>query len=202
MDGSGRPRTAVLVIHGIGEQAPLATLGLFSQGLMDHLGLKEPRAALRECGGELLPVLLFEGAPGTGALEVLEFSWQHLARGRSGVLRTLGFCLETMLAPLDFRRHWRVLAAAGEGTGPSPWLLVLRQLLTAGMLLFPLFAAVVLLGFGSAELLAFLRGLHPERLPLAPHGAVTLALGLFVFLLALLQLLAARSEERRVGKDV
>src|SRR5699024_268252 len=193
MDGSGRQRTALVVIHGIGEQPPLATLGLFSQGLIDHLKLEKPRPGFRDKDGELLPVLHFSGTGTTGPLEVLEFSWQHLVRGRSSVVRTFVFLLEAILAPLHFRRHWRVLAAAGPAM-PAPCVLVLGQLLVACLLLVPLLAAGALTAVGITWLAAFVGSLAPQPLQLGATGITLLTGGALLLLLAALQLSAVAGD--------
>src|SRR5690554_2707730 len=106
-------RAAVVVIHGIGEQPAIATLGRFAQGLVDHAGASQPEPVLRQIAGANVPVLRFRQAAGAEETDVLEYSWQHLVRGRIGRLATLGWLLGTVLAPLEFRRHWRVMAAVG-----------------------------------------------------------------------------------------
>jgi len=184
-----RSRAAVVVIHGIGEQPPLSTLGRFAQGLVDNAGVSQPEPVLRHLAGETVPVLRFSGLRAGGDVDVLEFSWQHLIQGRAGSLRTLRWLLGTTLAPLDFRRHWRVLAAAGT-EAPSPWLVVLRQLLIAGALLLPVLAApafLVLAWFWVADRLG--TGL-PPRLNAGAWEITVFLVSLVAGVLALVQLIA------------
>jgi len=130
-------RAAVIVVHGIGRQPPLATLGRLSQGLIDHARARgerpQARAVLLRVRGEPSSVLRLSGAPSLGGFDVVdvhEFAWQGLAQGRARPLAVLRWPVRTGLAPLRVRRHWRVLADAGPDA-PSPWAVVGRQALIA-----------------------------------------------------------------------
>src|SRR5690625_7983353 len=123
-------RAAVVIIHGIGEQPPISTLGRFAQGLMDHAGASQPEPALRQLGGGSVPLLRFPGLFPGRETDVMEFAWQHLVRGRITASATLRWLLATPLAPLQFRRHSRVLASAGPGA-PRSWQGDARPLLGA-----------------------------------------------------------------------
>lgn len=172
-------RAAVVIIHGIGEQPPLSTLGRFGQGLLDHAGASQPEPALRQMTGHSVPVLRFRGlAPGLDA-DVLEFAWQHLVRGQITAFATLRWLLATTLAPLNFGRHWRILASAGQ-EAPGPWQVITRQLLVAAALLLPallLAAAVVFVTSG------WLAG---SLVPGIPQAAELSAVDLSLFVLSLL----------------
>ncbi len=124
-------RTAVVVIHGVGDQAPLSTLGRFAQGIMDHCECSggPPEAVLARSRTGVRPLLRFGSVAGR-ELDVFEFAWQEHVRGRIRLPEVLAWLLGTLLAPLDFRKHWRVLSEAGEDTPPA-WLVVMRQLLIA-----------------------------------------------------------------------
>lgn len=203
MPGNQPGRTAIVVIHGIGEQPPLATLGRFAQGLMDHAAAGQPEAVLRQLAGERQTILRFSDLAGTGPADVLEYAWQHLVQGRISSLRAFRWLLATTFAPLDFRRHWRLLAEAGEAA-PSAWLVVLRQLLLAGALLLPVLLAPALIVAAvrlvSAQLSA--------GWPAAPGFSGWFVLSLAAALLGLLQLRATVGDaweavriRRRSGSD-
>lgn len=179
-------RAAVVVIHGIGEQPGVATLGRFAQGLVDHAGASQPSARLRQVGGNRLPLLRTRLPEVRGEVDVLEYSWQHLVQGRISVFATLGWLLGTVLAPLQFRRHWRVLASASTGA-PAPWFVVLRQLAVAVALLLPVvlvpLAVVTAAGWALSQP-------RPEPL-LLPQGQLGLLLvSAALAAVALLQLVA------------
>src|SRR5690625_2857865 len=148
-------RAAVVVVHGIGEQPPVSTLGRFAQGMIDHAGASQPEAVLRRVGEMSVPVLRFsETSDSTASFtetDVMEFSWQHLVRGHTSAFPTLAWLVSTTLAPLDFARHWRILAMAGP-EAPSPWAVVLRQLLIAVILLIPLLLLLTLLLYVASAL--------------------------------------------------
>src|SRR5690625_1600028 len=148
-------RAAVVVVHGIGEQPPVSTLGRFAQGMMDHAGASQPEAVLRRVGDLNVPVLRFVNSAAKTAgfteTDVMEFSWQHLVRGHTAAFPTLAWLVSTTLAPLDFARHWRILAMAGP-EAPSPWAVVLRQLLIAVILLIPLLLLLTLLLYVASAL--------------------------------------------------
>jgi len=194
MAGQQARRVAVVVIHGIGEQPPVSTMGCFAQGLIDHAGFSQPEAVLRRVADGVVPVLRF-AAPFptkevTAETDVMEFAWQHLVRGHTSVLPTLTWLLGTTLAPLDFARHWRILAMAGPNS-PSPWLVVLRQLLIAGTLLVPLLLLPVSLVYSVSGWFV----IRTQRFLLTDVGfplpAVLLfGFGLVLALLGLLQLVA------------
>jgi hypothetical protein len=138
----GAGRAAVLVIHGIGSQPPLATLGTVAQGLLRRARANgdavEAEAVLVESNGRSHSAVRFTGAGTPGAfteVDVFEFAWQGLVQGRIRAVQVLVWLLATGLAPLDLRRHWRVLRDAGEDA-PGPAAVVLRQAgIAAGLLL-------------------------------------------------------------------
>lgn len=185
MQGKPTGRTAIVVIHGIGEQPPLATLGRFTQGLIDHTGAEQPQAVLRQIAGERRPLLRFSDLAGTGPADVLEYAWQHLAQGRISSVRTLRWLLATTIAPLHFRRHWRLLSEAGE-EAPAAWLIVLRQLMLAGALLLPVLLSPALI----TTAVLTVRTQFSSGWPAAPGFSGWFVLSLAAALLGLLQLRA------------
>ncbi len=187
--GRGRraARAAVVVVHGIGSQPPLATLGRLSQGLIDHARARGERpeacAVLLSVRGEPSSVLRLSGAPSLGGFDVVdvhEFAWQGLAQGRARPLAVLRWLVRTGLAPLHVRRHWRVLVDAGDDA-PSPWAVVGRQALIATVL------AWLVLALVAGVLVALLQlprawpllgaALADAAAVLGPSGAAALALG-------------------------
>src|SRR5690625_4978474 len=92
-------RAAVVVVHGIGEQPAVSTLGRFAQGMIDHAGASQPEAVLRRCVIVRLPVLRFSEASDSTAsvkeTDVMELSWQHLVRGHNVAFATLAWLVLT-----------------------------------------------------------------------------------------------------------
>jgi len=177
----------VVVVHGVGSQPPLATLGRLSQGLIDHAGAHgerpEARAVLLRVRGEPSSVLRLVGAPSLGGFDVVdlhEFAWQGLTQGRARPLAVLRWLVRTGLAPLHVRRHWRVLADAGNDA-PSPWAVVGRQALIAtalAWLVVALLAGVLVALLQLPRAWPLLGGaLADAALALGPTGAAALALG-------------------------
>jgi len=196
-------RAAVVIIHGIGEQPPISTLGRFAQGLMDHAGASQPEPALRQLGGGSVPLLRFRGLIPGRETDVMEFAWQHLVRGRITAFATLRWLLSTTLAPLNFGRHWRILASAGR-EAPGPWQVVMRQLLVAAALLLPaLLLAVALLFIISGWLGGRLLPIVPAAAEVSTADLGLFTAGLLTGMLGLFQLLAIgreASSARRINR--
>ena len=151
-------RAAVLVIHGIGSQPPLATLGTVAQGWLRRARTRgdavEAEAVLVELNGGSHSAVRFTGAGAPGAfaqVDVFEFAWQGLIQGRIRPVQVLAWLLATGLAPLDLRRHWRVLRDAGEDA-PSAAAVVLRQTGIAAALLVVVVALVATLAAAVSAL--------------------------------------------------
>ncbi|MFO7544861.1 MAG: hypothetical protein R6W77_05135 [Trueperaceae bacterium] len=139
--GNPRRRAAVVVIHGIGDQPPLRTLGAFAQGLVraaaaragTHARARAVTPAMRPASAYLAgrprAVVRIDGE-GLGLpfddVDVLEYHWAEHALGRIGALSTFAWLLGTALAALDFRRQLPFLLAHGVA---KAWPAVLRQLL-------------------------------------------------------------------------
>ncbi|MBW6457000.1 MAG: hypothetical protein K0A98_14050, partial [Trueperaceae bacterium] len=185
--GKRTARAAVVVVHGVGSQPPLATLGRLGQGLIDHARAAgdrpEARAVLLRVRGEPSSVLRLGGAASLGGfdtVDVHELAWQGLAQGRARPLAVLRWLVRTGLAPLHVRRHWRVLVDAGDDA-PSPWAVVGRQALIATVLAW---LVVALLAGVLVALLQLPRAwpllgaaLADAAAALGPLGAAALALG-------------------------
>lgn len=180
-------RAAVVVVHGIGSQPPLATLGRVAQGLIDHARahgeLPVARAVLQRAAGEPASVLRLTGAPSLGGfdtVDVHEFAWQSMAQGRARPVAVFRWLVRTGLAPLHVRRHWRVLVDVGADA-PSPWAVVGRQALIASALLYvvvALLAGVVVAALQLPRAWPLLgAALAEAAASLGPLGAAALALG-------------------------
>ena len=106
-------RAAVVVVHGVGSQPPLATLGRLSQGLIDHARAQgeQPEARARVAAG----------APWIDALDARAHQRYALWAWVSGVVALLLLAIVALLQ----QGRWRLLApgvlllAAG---GPWLWL--------------------------------------------------------------------------------
>ena len=197
-------RAAVVVVHGIGEQPAVSTLGRFAQGMIDHAGASQPEAVLRRVGNMSVPVLRFSEASDSTAsfteTDVMEFSWQHLVRGHTAAFPTLAWLVSTTLAPLDVARHWRILARAGP-EAPSPWNVILRQLLVAVTLLVPLLLLPALLLYVASNWTgtAVLR-LIPTGVSVPLSAFLLFSFSLLLGLLGLLQLLAVLRDGLNAGQ--
>jgi hypothetical protein len=217
--GSPRRRAAVVVIHGIGDQPPLRTLGAFAQGLVraaaaragTHAGERVTTPAMRPASAYLAgrprAVVRIDG-DGLGLpfddVDVLEYHWAEHALGRIGALSTFAWLLGTALAALDFRRQLPFLLAHGVA---KAWPAVLRQLLWVTSL------AAVAAGLVVAGLAAVARGgaalaaVREAATLLPPLGSLPTAAALVVFACFAIAALAlgrdvvlARFEAARVRK--
>ena len=183
-------RAAVVVIHGIGQQPGAATLGSLAQGLVDHAGASQPSAHLHAVAGSTVPLLRMSVRGVEGQVDLFEYSWQHLVQGRISAAATVRWAFGALLAPLQFRRNWRMLSEAGPEPA-SAWLLVMRQLAFATCLLLPL-ACI------PAGVLWFVTALLnrevPAPLSMTGHDAIMLLLAAGLALLAVLQLTAIAAD--------
>lgn len=112
-----KPRAALLLVHGIGEQRPYETLDAFARGLV--------RAHARSGPLRLTPRNV-EWADGTGTclrieglasfehLDVVELHWSGLAHGKIGALGVLSWLVRTGVAPLDFAHQLPLLRGDGH----------------------------------------------------------------------------------------
>lgn len=187
-------RAAVLVIHGIGSQPPLATLATVAQGwlLRERAAGREleARGVLLRVGHGTQSAVRFEGAGAPGGVEqvdVLEFAWQHLVQGRIRAWQVLSWVLATGLAPLDLRRHWRILREAGA-TPPAAAAVVARQAGLAALLLGAVLLTLALLGTALSALPRAWPSLRDAGAAVAlvasPWALLSVALSLVVALIA------------------
>lgn len=196
-DAPPTTRAAVVAIHGIGDQPPAATLGEFTQGIMDHAGAEAPCPVLVHLNGQPRTAVRFTGLGDLASVDVFEFAWQAHVHGRITAGRVLRWLLGVLLAPLHFRSHWRILAKA-QRDSPSPWRVVLNQLLIAAAILLTLIAPLALALVALVRVIAAL----PVRLQLPDPGptsvgeGVVFGLGLLFGLLTLLLVSAALQDAR------
>lgn len=157
MASEGERRVALVVIHGIGKQAPLRTLGAFAQGVVRAAAqeaggpvgtpvgtaVAAPRLLTERLGGRLRPAVRLE-RDGRGDLDVFEYHWAEHSVGRLGALEAFAWLLGVSVAGLDFRRQVPYLA-----NGASP-----RRL--AAALGTQLLQVIALAGGAAALFVAFL----------------------------------------------
>ncbi len=176
MNVAGARRAAIIVIHGIGQQSPVSTLGTVTQGLVDHGDMGVPVPVLVQLADQPRPVVRF---PDTG-VDLLEYAWQDRVHGRIGLLRTVSWLVRTLLAPLDFRRNWRVLSDSGV----SPWAVVIRQVTIAVVVLLALLAPAAAAAW---LLLTYLPGVSvTAAVPaVSPGGMLLMLLSSCLWLVAL-----------------
>lgn len=199
--GSPRRRAAVVVIHGIGDQPPLRTLGAFVQGLVraareraltrataaaaadpaDVQGLAAPVPGTVHVAGRPRPLVRLSGRDlglDLEDLDVLEYHWAEHAVGRIGAFATFAWLLGTALASLDFRRQVPFLLAR---EGARAWPSVLRQLLwvatLAGSAVGLVVAALAVAARGGAALAA----VRDAVVALPGLSSVPTAVGLVAF---------------------
>jgi hypothetical protein len=186
---SGRARAAVVVIHGIGQQPPLATLARVAQGLMTDARSRGARlrASARAVPGSegIEPCLRLEGSAGEGlagfaSVDVYEFAWQRLVAGRASPLAVLQWLLQTGLAPLHVRRSWRLLAIAGA---PSARV-VFRHVWIASAVLLLWLTLLLALALSGLQLTTLLPALVPALVGAAGRWSELAALGVAATLIA------------------
>jgi len=189
----------VLVIHGIGRQPPLATVATASQAWLRSLRAAGApteahgvllRLAGRDHSAVRLRAAAAEGAPeasavrtndasvaGYAEVDIVEFAWQHLVQGGIRAPHVLAWLVATGLAPLDLRRHWRVLREAGQAP-PAAAAVVARQSGLAVALVAAVITLLVLL-LGAA---AALPRAWPQLVTLSTELSLGLGFGALVTL--------------------
>lgn len=189
-----------MVIHGIGDQPPLRTLGAFVQGLWRaaHLGREaglpgraRPTAVIAPLAGKARTLVrLPAGSVTQGELDVLEYHWAEHALGGMSAAATFVWLLDVVVAGLDFRRQLPFLLA-GARPGRA-WPIVVRQVLqvtglagAAAAILVALLVVVARAGEAAAALRQ-----AAARLPELPSLPVAAALVLFLCLVAAVLVLA------------
>lgn len=188
--GPAGRRKALLVIHGVGKQAPLRSLGAFVQGLTRaaRRGAADPTSAptafIVELAGRPRPLVRLPSATPDGhQLDVIEYHWADHSVGRISSAATFAWLLEVTLAGIDFRRQLPFLLKAASARGA--FFLVFRQLLQVCALAGAaalLMVAGLLVAARAPQALVALQG-AAARLPQLPGLPQMLALALLVCLL-------------------
>jgi hypothetical protein len=113
--------TAVLLIHGIGEQRPYETLDLFVKGLAREMeveaGSLEHRLTM--CGEKVVTSIRLPVSRSQGPqwLDVYEFHWAGMVEGRIRLHQVLAWLVRTALTPL--RRWSHLVTLAREAGSPD-----------------------------------------------------------------------------------
>lgn len=140
-------KTAVLVVHGIGEQNPYETLDQFSRGLLDHFeavtGQRpriEPMMIHPEDWNEVAIRLDLNGhrtLRGSSILDLYEYYWAPHTEGKITYLQTLGWLRRTALTPLRYLGYGVELFSR-PGRPGGLFLAFTREILRFIFLLLPL----------------------------------------------------------------
>ena len=187
MPARSRPaRTAILVIHGIGEQNPYETLDSFARGLVQYFASSRPGAKL-----SLEPERINHGDWTEAAVHVdgvnsadprdtlrvslFEFYWAPYTEGKVTYRGVLSWLARSALTPL---RYWSdnlatLLAARaeprkeGKPAAPVAWLFV-REVLRAVGVYVPVLGLVALIAWLITQVAPQLRQLGQLGTTLAP----------------------------------
>jgi hypothetical protein len=136
-------RTAVLVIHGIGEQNPYKPLDAFARGLFIELQRESPTATLsplKIAHPDWTEAAIRITDPQTdGAVDIFEYYWAPYTEDKLSVITTLWWLLKTDLSPIwHLRNNLTELRYAYRAkTGRYVWLL-LREIRRILLLYIPL----------------------------------------------------------------
>lgn len=152
-------KTAILVIHGIGQQDPYETLDQFARGLVDHfqvpqalpLGqpLLEPLLINHEGWNEVaVRLTLRDGSTRLGyqTLDLYEFYWAPYTEGKISYLQTLNWLRRTVLTPLRYLASAYALFDRPDRQGGSG-AAFLREVVRILFLFLPVAALTYLVGY-------------------------------------------------------
>ena len=122
-------KTAVLVIHGIGEQNPYEPLDAFARGLFTELRRELPTATLspRKISHPdwVQAAIRIENPESDDAVDIFEYYWSPFTEDKLSAIQTLWWLLKADLSPIwHLRDNLAELRTAfrGEDRG-YPWLL-------------------------------------------------------------------------------
>jgi hypothetical protein len=165
-------RTAILVIHGIGEQNPYETVDQFARGFARHFQAYKPKLEperIRHDGWTEVAVHLDFGdrptSRGLKRLSLFEFYWAPYTEGKVSDRAVLWWLLRTALTPLRYLAdNLQVLRDARYGHSRGDVVsLFLREVARMALLYVPvgLFVALIffLLGRGTPGLATWAAGL-------------------------------------------
>jgi hypothetical protein len=153
---SNSGKTAILVIHGIGEQRPFETLDSFSRGLVEFLRTQKRRFSLkheiverRGSAGVTWNESLLQIHPhkGTRSIDIHEFYWAYLTEQRITVPEVLEWVEKTLQGTRRFYRENKELQRKFEKRRKTPifpltWVAWALRVVT---LLYPLYRLTSLL---------------------------------------------------------
>jgi hypothetical protein len=167
---------AVLVIHGIGEQAPYQTLDAFVQGVAVKFGIQAKQLEHRLESTRIgtlssirMPLPRATARGGARVLDFYEFHWAGMVEGRIGLRQVLGWLLRTALSPLRLWAHQAIaLTQAARAKGER------RPNLTP-YFLGEIGRSALLLVVGAALVAPFVYSLSQPRALAAAWGALRLA---------------------------
>ncbi len=155
-------KTAILVIHGIGQQDPYETLDQFARGLADHLGdhmagqqqpIPQPLLISHEGWNEVVIRLgVYDGLTPSEPriIDLYEYYWAPHTQGKISYVQTLNWLRRTVLTPL------RYLASAYDlfakpGRKGRPALAFLREIVRILFLFLPVAALTYILVYSIAR---------------------------------------------------
>jgi hypothetical protein len=145
-------RAAILVIHGIGEQQPFQALDAFARGLSAKLGVAQGqlehrltwRAGKAQSAIEL-PLAVPVGRAAATRLDFVEHYWADQVERRIGLSAVLWWLARTSLTPLTNWAQQPAILLREAGPGSSRFLILLRELVRAVVLV--AVAALIVLPF-------------------------------------------------------
>jgi hypothetical protein len=151
-------RTAMLVIHGIGEQNPYESLDSFARGVFYHLrdrlhlnpAISPLTIALKDWtqAGIRLTVNPGLGPDLEGRLDLFEYYWAPDTEDKLSWKDTLKWLVQTDLTPLRYFANnlQEMISARGQSWGSAAWYsfkLFAREILRVLLLYIPLLAATL-----------------------------------------------------------
>lgn len=159
----GTGKTAILVIHGIGQQDPYETLDQFARGLVDHFRdpqgpaerqpAVEPLLIIHEGWNEVAVRLTLRGGAtrlGYRTIDLYEFYWAPYTEGKISYLQTLNWLRRTVLTPLRYLASAHALFDRPDRRG-KPGAAFLREVLRILFLFLPVAGLTYLLGYLVAK---------------------------------------------------
>ncbi|HEU5406118.1 MAG TPA: hypothetical protein VFU48_00015, partial [Nitrospira sp.] len=161
-------KTAVLVIHGIGEQDPYEPLDAFARGLFTELQRELPTARLSPLKighPDWVEAAIRIDNPDTDdAVDIFEYYWAPYTEGKLNPVATLWWLLKADLSPIwHLRDNLSELRYAYRAkTGRYAWL-ILRELRRIVLLYLPLAYALLWL----IRWLGSLPAIHVSQKPAA-----------------------------------
>ena len=139
-------RTAMLVIHGIGEQNPYETLDSFARGLAGYLRSQagwdcvlQPNRIQHDDWVEVMIRLQEDNKAGETPeefIDLYEYYWASCTEGKISYRQVLTWLIKTDLSPLQHLTE--NLQLVRTATGKNPWYVLFRELIRIVFLYLPL----------------------------------------------------------------